>query len=277
MGHQALQRVSMRMLFDAEFVAQVYAAPEQALAGVAITPQERGWLLAVDPRAWTVDHERGHRTLRALFDEFKGSTTLALNHTRSLASLRAFFQSDHFHQAVQQRGSLARGYAAFLGTLCPNPLVGQVARLEWMQARCRRELAACPRLGELGPEQVARAAGVGAGQFDGATLDALNAAEQALFQLSLVPAAGLVDDAPRPTLPSPKPQAPLHLVARPLDGQVSLVSLGRMACLALESLERPQSRAQAVRGISELGLSPERAASLLGALSQEGLVQTRPR
>lgn len=273
MGHQALQRVSMRLLFDADFVARVYAAPELALADVPITAQERGWLLAVDPRAWTVDHERGPRTLRKLFDEFKGSTTLALNQTRSLASLQGFFQSVHFHTAVQERGSLAQGYASFLGELSADPLVAQVAQLEWMQACCRRELALCPRLEGLQAGWVVRSPGVGAGEFDGATLDALNSAEQALFAMSLVPAAGLVDDAPRPRATVPQPQAPLHLVARPVDGQVRLVSLGRVACLALMALERPLPARSAQARLAQLGLSMERASGLLAHLEQEGLTQ----
>jgi hypothetical protein len=274
MGHQALQRVSMRMLFDPKFAAQVYAAPEESLASLDITSEERGWLLDVDPRAWTVDHERGPRTLRKLFDEFKGSTTLALNQTRSLASLRGFFESAHFHEAVQQRGSLAQGYARFLGELSSDPLVAQVASLEWMQARCRRELELCPRLHGMQTDWVARAAGVDAGEFDGATLDALNSAEQALFALNLVPAAGLADDAPRPRAVQPAPQAPLHLVARPIDGQVRLVSLGRMACLALMALEHPMPVGEAQARISALGLGMERAGGLLSGLIQEGLVQT---
>lgn len=272
MGHQALQRVSMRMLFDSDFAAQVYAAPEESLAGLDISPQERGWLLAVDPRAWSVDHERGPRTLRALFDEFKGSTTLALHHTRSLASLRGFFQSEHFHSAVQERGSLAHGYALFLGELCADPLVAHLARLEWMQARCRRELELCPRVEGLQPDWVARSPGVGAGEFDGATMEALNSAEQSLFALSLVPAAGLVDDAPRPQKVEPKPQEPLYLVARPLDGQVRLVTLGRVACLALMALEHPTPVQSALAQLSGLGLGTDRAGGLLSGLLQEGLL-----
>lgn len=270
MGHQDLQRVSMRLLFDPVFVAQVYSG--EADLSSWINETERQWLLAVDRRAWTVDHQRGQRALRALFDEFKGSTTLALNHTRSLASLHTFFQSAHFHDAVQSRGSLAQGYAAFLAELTPDPLVAEVARLEWMQARCRRELALCPRLDTLGPAQVACSPGVGAAVFDGATLDALNAAEQALFALSLVPAAGLVDDAPRPASVSPNPQAPLHLIARPVDGDIRLVSLGRMATLALQALEAPLPAAQAQAKIAALGLDPARAGGLMGGLLAEGLL-----
>lgn len=269
MGHQDLQRVSMRLLFDPVFVAQVYGGEVDLSPWINET--ERQWLLAVDRRAWTVDHQRGQRALRALFDEFKGSTTLALDHTRSLASLGTFFQSPHFHEAVQSRGSLAQGYAAFLAELTPNPLVAQVAQLEWMQARCRRELALCPRLDPLATGHVARTAGVGAGAFDGATLDALNAAEQALFAMGLFPAAGLVDDAPRPAPVSPRPGAPLYLVARPVDGDLRLVSLGRMAALALQALEQPQPAAQAQARIAALGLPLDRAGGLLKGLVAEGL------
>ncbi|MED5369985.1 MAG: hypothetical protein VX899_03140 [Myxococcota bacterium] len=272
MGHQALQRVSMRMLYDPRFAEQVYADPSATLASVDITETERQWLLDVDPRAWTVDSQRGQRCLRNLFGEFRGSTTLALAQTRSLSGLQAFFQSPHFHQQVQQRGSLARGYARFLGELTEDPLVAEVARLEWMQAQCRRELELCPRLDSLAPKAIARAPGIGAGRFDGATLDALNAAEQALFQLQLIPAAGLCDDAPRPSPVAPRPDQPLDLIARPIDGQIQLVQLGSMASRTLALLGSPHTQEAAVARVTSLGLSAQRGAALLGGLLGEGLL-----
>src|SRR5215475_14014976 len=52
MSHHTLQKLMVRMLFDEDFVEEVYAAPERALAGIDLTEAERGQLLDVDRRAW---------------------------------------------------------------------------------------------------------------------------------------------------------------------------------------------------------------------------------
>lgn len=145
MAHQALHRVTVRMLFDPAFARAVAERPEQALAGLGLSAQERAWLAAVDPRAWTLDPQRRARSLKALFDELPASTTLALGELRSRAALDAYFQSPEFHAAMQDRGSMTLAYADWLaGRGLRTPLLPEVLRLERGLACCRRELEATP-------------------------------------------------------------------------------------------------------------------------------------
>src|SRR5262249_11843227 len=114
MSHHTLQKLMIRMLFDEEFVEEVYAAPDRALAGLELTEADRRQLLAVDRRAWRHDLLRSRRTLRTLAEEFKISTTIVLAETRSLASLERFFSSRFFHNSIEDRGSMGLAFAEFL-------------------------------------------------------------------------------------------------------------------------------------------------------------------
>src|SRR5688572_17688830 len=114
MSHHALQKLMVRMFFDEDFVEQVHAAPDRALARLDLTEAERARLLGVDRRAWRHDPLRRRRTLRTLVEEFKISTTIALAETRSLASLERFFSSRFFHSSIEERGSMGLAFAEFL-------------------------------------------------------------------------------------------------------------------------------------------------------------------
>ncbi len=139
MSHQALHRVSVRMLFDPSFAERVHSGDEDL---PELPARERDWLRRVDPRAWSVDHQRPLRTLRELSAEFKSSCAIAVGRTRSITTLSDFFRSPPFHRCVQQRGSLDVAFAAFLAglELVPPDLLA----LEAAMARCRREHAATP-------------------------------------------------------------------------------------------------------------------------------------
>src|SRR6266511_2581200 len=114
MSHHTLQKLMVRMLFDEEFVEEVYAAPERALGGLDLTEAERSQLLGVDRRVWRHDPLRRRRTLRTLAEEFKVSTTIILAETRLLASLERFFSSRFFHGSVEERASMGLAFAEFL-------------------------------------------------------------------------------------------------------------------------------------------------------------------
>ena len=73
MSHIPLQRVIVRMLYDAAFRSKVYAGPSTALADVDVSPDEASWLTALDPRAYATDpHVRG-RSLHGLLSEYSVS------------------------------------------------------------------------------------------------------------------------------------------------------------------------------------------------------------
>ena len=123
MSYHQLQRVVVRMLYDPDFVAQIFADPATALRDEDLTDQERRWLVEVDRRAYAVDPLRRARTLTALIEEFPVSVQHLVQQTGQPALLDAFFSSPHFHTCIQQRGSLAASFSAYvLSEGAPAPL-----------------------------------------------------------------------------------------------------------------------------------------------------------
>jgi len=117
---QALHRATVRCLYDPALVARLRAGerlPE-------LSEQEHGWLLAVDPRAWTTDPYRRSRSLTALLDEFPVAAAV-----RGVRACDGFFSSQAFHRCIQDRGRLALAFGTWLGP---------VATLELAIARSRR-------------------------------------------------------------------------------------------------------------------------------------------
>jgi len=167
-SHLVLQRVVVRLLFDPDFVERVYADPDGALEGLDLTPDERRMAVAPDRRAYGTDANRRNRTLTELVREFPASSALVLHGAREASGegtsrtrrgtrmgasrtprdsgiqiLERFFGSPIFHSVIQERGSLAAGYAAFLehgvaSGAIRDPRVGALARLEGAVAQIRR-------------------------------------------------------------------------------------------------------------------------------------------
>jgi hypothetical protein len=252
MSHHTLQKLVVRMLWDETFVAAVQATPDQALKGLELTEAERAQLLAVDRRAWRHDQLRRKRTLRTLAEEFKVSTTIILAETRSLASLEHFFSSSFFHQAVQQRGSLGLSFSEFLLDGCRNsawraPQITDIVRLEAAVAACRRTLA---REGAYEPAelpatindraQVRLAPGYGVASFQANVIEAIQTVEQYLFELSLMPAMALCDDAPQlPPLPEVESKRKLYLLFSPGATGISLTHVDKPTWAVLGEAKRP--------------------------------------
>ena len=266
MSHHSLQRVVFRMLYDPTFVERIHQGEE-----IPVTGTERGWLLATDPRAWSVDHRRPARTLHELCSEFPVSCALVVGTTRRVDTLRAFFRSPQFHDAVQNRGSLDEGFAAYLASLDLSvPQLPGLLAIEAAKARCRREVELSPvRLETASEGDIFRARGVGALQVDASTLAAMNRVEQLLFELTLMPAAGLAADGPAlPELP-PVTSEPDHLVLHSVQGEVALKRLGRVVCRTLMALERPAPEASFAE---RSGLPEHIAPQLLADLTRSSLV-----
>jgi hypothetical protein len=250
MSHHTLQKLLVRMLFDEEFVEAVYAAPEQALAGLDLTDAERSQLLGVDRRAWRYDPLRRRRTLRTLVDEFKVSTTIILAETRSLASLERFFSSRFFHGSIEERASMGLAFAEFLldGTRRGDwkaPQIADVVRLEAAIAGCRRTLA---REGTLAGDlpatisdlaRVKLAPGHDVASFQSNIIATIQRVEQYLFELSLMPAMALCDDAPRlPALPEVDERKKVYLLFSPGAAGISITNLDKSDFLVLYETKR---------------------------------------
>jgi hypothetical protein len=250
MSHHTLQKLVVRMLFDEVFVDEIYSAPEQALSEFDLTATERRQLLGVDRRAWRHDPLRRKRTLQSLVEEFKISTTIVLSETRSLASLDRFFSSPFFHRSVQDRGSMGLAFAEFLldGShrgLWTAPQIPDVVRLETAIAGCRRALAS-----ESGDPaelpatisdraRVKLVSGYDVASFQANVIPTIQHVEQYLFELSLMPAMALCDDAPRLSgLPACEPQKKVYLLFGPGAAGISITNLEKPDFLVLYETKR---------------------------------------
>jgi hypothetical protein len=251
MSYHALQKLMVRMLFDEDFVEEVYAMPERALAGLDLTEAERWHLLGVDRRAWRHDPLRRRRTLRTLFEEFKISTTIILAERRSLASLERFFSSRFFHNSIEERGSMGLSFAEFLldgyrRGEWKAPQVPDVVRLEAAIAGCRRALAreGHNSAGAL-PEtisdrtRVRLSPGCDVAGFQANVIAVIQRVEQYLFELSLMPAMALCDDAPRlPALPEVDEQKKVYLLFSPGAAGISITNIDKPDFLVLYETKR---------------------------------------
>jgi len=231
--HIEAQRVVVRMLFDPQFARAVQQDPEQVLADLPL--ELRTQLATLDPRALRLDGLRRRRALRTLSDEWKGTTTLVLAETRSLAFLEQFFASTPFHRAVAERGSMPLAFAEFLAEAIADgrlntPLLGDVLALETALAQARRAGQASPPApaapARSDGERLALSPGVIAVEVAAGALAALQQAEHYLFEVGLMPAVALCEDAPRLVLDArAADRARLHLVTVPMGSGVSLVTV----------------------------------------------------
>jgi len=142
MSHIPLQRVIVRMLYDATFRSQVYTDATLALAGVDVSADEASWLTALDPRAYATDpHVRG-RSLHGLLSEYSVSGAVA---NRASVNLDAFFSSAPFHQCIQRGHSLALTFGTWLvDATATGGDRGALAQIEAAMASLRRGVDATP-------------------------------------------------------------------------------------------------------------------------------------
>jgi hypothetical protein len=225
--HLRAQQAIVRMLFDPEFAARVRRDPAAALPEVPSTLAAQ--VAAIDPRALKLDRLLRRRTLRILFDEFKASTTIFLARTRKLSALDEFFASRAFHDAVGSARPLAFAYAEFLDALPIERALAEARRMKPPRADGR----------------VHRAVGVVPIATTQGALAALQQAEQYLFEVGLMPAVALCDDAPPLALDAcAEDRAPLYLVTVPsVSGGHALVTVDEPTHRLLASLPAKMSAA----------------------------------
>ncbi|MBL8148992.1 MAG: hypothetical protein JNN15_03590 [Blastocatellia bacterium] len=281
MSYHTLQKLVVRMLFDEAFVEQVYREPDQLLSKLDLSDQERQQLLGVDKRAWRYDPLRKKRTLRALFEEFKVSTTIALAETRSLASLDLFFSSQAFHSAVQERSSMGLAFAKFLtekyssGEL-KTPQLPDVIRFEATLAKCRRSLAtSAPKESEL-PKTISEfarvqlAAGVAVGSFQSNLIKVVQAVEQYLFEVSLMPAMVLCEDAAKlDNLPAVDTKKKAYLLFLPGGSGITLVNIEKSDYLLLFEAKRPLTIKELILKATVAGVKKAKAEAIVSEALQQ--------
>ncbi len=226
--HLLAQQALVRMLFDDEFAARVRRDPVAALPDVPSTL--RAQLAAVDPRALKLDRLLRQRTLRTLFDEYKASTTLYLAGAKKLSALDEFFRSRPFAEAIASCRPLALAYADFLGDAA-SPIERALVEARRMKP---------PRA----DGRVHRAPGVVPIATTQGALAALQQAEQYLFEVGLMPAVALCDDAPSLVLDArAQDPTPLFLVTVPTETGHALVTIDEPSYRRLASLPAPPSLA----------------------------------
>ncbi|MBK9314463.1 MAG: hypothetical protein IPM55_09505 [Acidobacteria bacterium] len=283
MSHHSLQKLVVRMLFDDAFASEVYSDTERALSGEELTGVERAQLLAVDRRAWRYDALRRKRTLRTLAEEYKVSTTIILSETRSLASLDRFFSSAFFHAAVRERGSLGMAFAEFLQDGFRRgewkaPQIADLVRLESAIADCRRTLA---REGAYLPGEISAtisdrtrirlAPGFGIGSFEANIIKTIQHVEQYLFELSLMPAMALCDDAPRLTgLPDVEGRKKTRLMFSPGVIGISLSHIDKSTFLVLYETKRTSEIRGVLKRAADAGVKEVTAHEILAHSLETG-------
>ncbi len=249
MSYHTMQKLAVRMLFDEAFVNAAHADPTQAFAGLGLSETERAQLLSVDRRAWRHDALRRRRMLRTLAEEYKISTTIVLAETRLLASLEGFFSSLFFHTTVQQRGSMGLAFSEFLLDGCRQsawraPQLPDVVRLEAAMVACRRALGR-----EEAPDalptalhdrmRVKLAPGCSVASFQANVIATVQHVERYLFELNLMPAMALCEDAPRLTdLPEVNQLKKIYLLFSPGAAGIALTDLDRASFLLLYEARR---------------------------------------
>ncbi len=99
---------------------------------------------------------------------------------------------------------------------------------------------------------MARAPGVAAVHVSPDALGAVQAVEQYLFEVGLVPAIALADDAPRLVLPEPTKRAPVPMGIVPTASGVHLVELEPELFAAIDALMEGPRDADAIgRAVAE--------------------------
>jgi hypothetical protein len=255
----ALQRVAVRMLFDAAFADAVYRDADAALAGLSLTADERAWLRRPDRRAWGVDPMRRWRALTGLLEEYPVTGALARRFHGDFAGLDAFFSAPPFHACIQERRAVALAFGDFCASH-RDPRVAAAARIELAIARVRRPRAAA---GEL----VAMAEGV-----------TVPSGALPMYQALAARLGGRVDAVADPrSLPAALPAigpGVEHLVAeRTADGGVGLGEASEPLVALLEAARDGAARADLLALARRYGCSEGEDAEVVDGLVAEGLLR----
>ena len=274
-----LQRVSVRMLYDPAFVREVYERPEAALAAIDLTAEERECLLATDRRVWNADAMRRKRSLKALLDEFKVSSAIAVAKTRRLATLDAFFSSPIFHHCIQHRGSMALAFADYLAALpLDEPRLVAIARLERALAKARRGRKPKKSAGTFREDSLYQLSPHAEPVLlPERTLEVMNAVEQVLFEISLAPIAALADDGPDlSALPELGEVDAVALIAERTEGDNAGLGEATGGVVALlEAARQPVTGAQLIQAVCALGADRADARGIIQPLLDDRLLVSR--
>jgi hypothetical protein len=201
---------------------------------------------------------------------------IALAEVRRFAFAEAFFASPCFRAAVIEDRPLVLALADYLATALADgaltsPHLAGVLAIERAQAEARRDRDRAPAPG------LSLAPGIRLVSTDTAALAALQAAEQHLFELSLLPHVALGDDRPGLELPDRAGARPLHLAARAVGADVALGELPEPLHRSLDALARQSERGRVDRRdmaavLAGVGLRVPDTGQLIDDLIADGYV-----
>lgn len=279
MSATALQRVVVRMLFDSTFCQAVYADPTRALQAIDLTPQERQWLVTPDPRAYQTDAYRSSRALSGLLEEYPVAGAVALRCQQGLQRLHGFFTSAYFHGCIQERGSLAQAFGAYLGSpvFREQRDVARLAAVELAIAQVRRavapQVAAAETLSDeaticLAPWVVLFTSHPRTLPYYSAILERLQRHNTALLEAVLDPELRL------PTRPSGSKGARswVMVVGTPGEAGASLEQTSEELGTLLAATRQAISLQEFVKVAGELGAAPHEALEMLQEFLAERLI-----
>lgn len=283
MSYHTLQHLTVRLLFDEKFVQNLYKNPDSVLSDLDLTQEEKQQLLKIDPRAWSYDPLRRLRTMRTLVEEFKASTTIVLAETRQLAFLDEFFSSNEFHESIQKRGSMGLAFAEYLSAkfrqgVLKTPQLADVLRLETLMARSRRNLSQkvhIPSLPDILKEdlKIKFVPGADVGAFQANTIATIQKVEKYLFEVNLMPAMVLCDDAPRlSNLPVVETKKKSYLLCVPGANGISLVNIEKSDYLVLIEARATSTIRQVIERALASGVAKLKSQEIIArALEEETL------
>ena len=270
MSPLALQRMSVRMLYDWELTTSIYDAGVDPILDVHVSATAREVLTRPARELWRSDPYRQSRTVTALLRVFKSACAWALLRTPQPA-LTDFFASPVFHSSIEDRTSTVRAFGRWLEeTFVGHAEVAALARLEGGLDDVRRRRASSPRRDaprwSLSPD--ARVA-----QVPNGTSDLLHATIQRLDKHPISAAHAAVHgewEGADLTLGAGAPET--LLLQRDAEGgaQISRVSAPMYDLLAALSVDAPLNALAAVGAKHDASL--EDLDELLRDLCEDGVV-----
>ncbi len=282
MSARALQRIMVRMLFDASYAARVVATPADALVGEDLTEEERSWLASSDPRAWRADSGRPSRALTVLAQEYPTSLALYMAAGGPPGQPIGFFSSLEFHLCVRGRGSMAIAFGDYLialslkGALSDRRLT-HLVRLEQAIARLRRGApAVAPATGGPGsllqrsPDKALHEAAEGTADLHDEIYADLPASGAELAAAVLAPGRAVPC-----TQVDPEQDEPLLLELVRDDGPrvrfpVGIAEVTRELFALLSFASTPRRFEDLCEEAIRLGAAPDDAAEVITSLMEEG-------
>ncbi len=248
---QKIQQALVCMLFDPSYEALLRT--DQTFA--ELSSDERALLCTLDPRSLRTDPMRRPRALQAILEEYPVSAALL-----GVPQVDRFFASPIFRAVIRSRGSMAIGFAKFLGTRARG-----VGMIEAAIAHTRRPRPPQPGLG-CSPLFIPLIVPKGT----------LNWYQQALGRLGPTPLRALAE-LPEPWRKRPpKGGAEYLLVEGKSDGQAALGGASEGLVRLLLAASPPRSRAELAAAAQKLGAEPAEADELLDGLLEDELLVLQP-